>query len=122
MIIDVAATHPVSIQGNKTLSRNEALQPCRAANKYYQIKNHNYLTLSQANNLEFLPLIFENTGRMHPKTESFLDEVISHMLQNIDARGRSALQFYWYAKLSCALHRSPLLLRSCQNRELLMET
>jgi hypothetical protein len=46
------------------------------------------------------------TGRMHPKTESFLDEVISLMLQNIDARGRSALQFYSYAKLSCALQKS----------------
>ena len=106
LIVDVAATHPVPIQSNKILSRNEALQPCRAANKYFQIKNYNYLTLSHANNLEFLPLIFENTGRMHPKTESFLDEVISFMLQNIDARGRSALQFYWYAKLSCALQKS----------------
>ena len=103
LILDIAVTHPVPIQGNKTLSRYEALQPCRAANKYFQIKNHSYLTLSQANNLEFLPLIFENTGRMHPKTELFLDEVISFM--NIDARGRSALQFYWYAKLSCALQK-----------------
>ena len=41
---------------------------------------------------------------MHAKTESFLDEVIS--LMNIDERGRSALQFYWYAKLSCALQKS----------------
>ena len=27
------------------------------------------------------------------------------MLNNIDARGRSALQFYWYAKLSCSLQK-----------------
>ena len=109
LILDIAATHPAPIQGNKTLSKNEALQSCRAANRYFQIKNHNYLALSQANNLEFLPLIFENTGKLHPKTESFLDEVIS--LMNIDERGRSALQFYWYAKL---------LLRSCQNPESLI--
>ena len=37
-ILDVAVTHPVPIQGNKTLSRNEALQSCRAANRYYQKK------------------------------------------------------------------------------------
>ena len=61
--------------------------------------------MSQANNLEFLPIIFENTGRMHPKTETFLDGVLSFMLNNIDARGRSALQFYWYAKLSCSLQK-----------------
>ena len=36
-------------------------------------KDNIYLALSQANNLEFLPIIFENTGRMHPKTETFLD-------------------------------------------------
>ena len=100
LIIDVAATYPTPIQGNKTLSKNEALQSCRAANRYFQLKNRNYLTLSHANNLEFLPLIFENTARMHPN----LDEVISFM--NVDARGFSALQFYWYAKLSCVLQKS----------------
>ena len=104
LIIDVAATHPTPILGNKTLSRNEALQSCRAANRYFQVKIHSYLTLCNANNLEFLPIIFENTGKMHPKTESFLDEVISFM--NVDVRGRSALQFYWYAKLSCSLQKS----------------
>ena len=47
-------------------------QPCRAANQYFQNKDNKYLALSQANNLEFLPIIFENTGRMHPKTDTFL--------------------------------------------------
>jgi hypothetical protein len=42
---------------------------------------------------------------MHPKTESFIDGVLSFMLRNVDARSRSALQFYWYAKLSCSLQK-----------------
>ena len=41
----------------------------------------------------------------HPKTESFIDGVLSYMLRNEDARSRSALQFYWYAKLSCSLQK-----------------
>lgn len=105
MILDVAVTHPIPILSNKSLSRNEALQPNRAANLYFQKKEIKYLTLSKANNLEFLPIIFENTGRMHPKTESFIDGVLSFMLRNVDARSRSALQFYWYAKLSCSLQK-----------------
>ena len=105
LILDVAVTHPVPILSTRTLSRNEALQPCRAANLYFQKKDNKYLALSQANNLEFLPIIFENTGKIHPRSESFLDEVLSLMLSNIDVRSRSALRFYWYAKLSCSLQK-----------------
>ena len=54
LILDVAVTHPIPILNTRTLSRNEALQPCRAANLYFQKKDNKYLALTQANNLEFL--------------------------------------------------------------------
>jgi hypothetical protein len=40
MILDVAVTHPIPILSNKSLSRNEALQPNRAANLYFQKKRN----------------------------------------------------------------------------------
>jgi hypothetical protein len=36
MILDVAVTHPVPILSNKSQSRNEALQPNREGNVYFQ--------------------------------------------------------------------------------------
>ena len=66
MILDISVTHPVPIISNRTLSRNEALQPCRAANQCFNRKEAKYREISTANNLEFLPIIFETTGRTHP--------------------------------------------------------
>ena len=59
LILDVSVTHHIPIISNRTLSRNEALQPCRAANRCYTRKQTKYMDISIANNLEFLPIIFE---------------------------------------------------------------
>ena len=76
MILDISVTHPVPIISNRTLSRNEALQPCRAANQCFNRKEAKYREISTANNLEFLPIIFETTGKTHPKTEFLADKLL----------------------------------------------
>ena len=106
MIIDISVTHPVPIISNRTLSRNEALQPCRAANQCYNRKEAKYREISTANNLEFLPIIFETTGKTHPKTESFFERLLTQMLNTSDPRTRSVLHFYWYARISCSIQKS----------------
>ena len=63
------------------------------------------MDISIANNLEFLPIIFETTGKMHPKTECFIDRLLTQMLSNTDPRTRSVLHFYWYARISCSLQK-----------------
>jgi hypothetical protein len=51
MILDVAVTHPIPILSTKSLPKNEALQPNREANLYFQKKEIKYLTLSKASSL-----------------------------------------------------------------------
>ena len=66
------------------------------------------MDISIANNLEFLPstsIIFETTGKMHPKSECFIDPLLTQMLTNTDPRTRSVLHFYWYARISCSLKK-----------------
>jgi hypothetical protein len=64
------------------------------------------MDISIANNLEFLPIIFETTGKIHPKTECFIDRLLTQMLTNTESRTRSVLHFYWYARISCSLKKS----------------
>ena len=64
--------------------------------EFYQVDNY----------LEFLPIIFETTGKMHPKTECFIDRLLIQILYNNDSRTRSVLHFYWYARISCSLQKS----------------
>jgi hypothetical protein len=105
MIIDVSVTHPVPITSARVLSRNEALQPCRAANLCFNRKVTKYAAVSEANNLEFLPLIFETTGKMHPKTETFLDRTVTEILNRRNPALRSVMNFYWYARVSCCIQK-----------------
>ena len=115
MILDISVTHPVPINSNRTLSRNEALHPCRAANQCYNRKEAKYREISTAKNLEFLPIIFETTGKMHLKTESFIERLLTQMLNTSDPRTRLVLHFYWYVKISCIIQKSiaeALLLKS----------
>ena len=105
MIIDVSFTHPVPITSKKVLSKNHALQSCRAANLCYRRKVNKYGAISEANNLEFLPLIFETTGKMHPKTETFLDRTLTEINKRRDPVVSSALNFYWYSRVSCCIQK-----------------
>lgn len=58
-----------------------------------------------ANNLEFLPLIFETTGKMHPKTETFLDRTLTEINKRRDPVVSSVLNFYWYSRVSCCIQK-----------------
>ena len=105
MILDVSVTHPVPITSKKVLSKNHALQSCRAANLCYRRKVNKYGAISEANNLEFLPLIFETTGKMHPKTETFLDRTLTEIIKRRDPVVSSVLNFYWYSRVSCCIQK-----------------
>jgi len=105
VIIDIALAHPVPILGNKVLSRNQAEQPYRAANAKFAAKERKYFNVADANNLEFLPIIFETTGKMHPKTTTFFDTVTSHMARG-DASIKAKSVLFWSARISCAIQKS----------------
>ena len=44
---------------------------------------------------------------MHPKTESFIERLLTQMLSTIsEPKTRSVLHFYWYARISCSIQKS----------------
>ena len=61
----------------------------------FQKKDNKYLALSKANSLEFLPIIFEIIGNMHPRKKCFLDGVLSVMLNNREPRSRSYICIHY---------------------------
>ena len=50
----------------------QAQVPLRAANKAVLNKERKYRAVAPTNNLGFIPLIFETTGRMHSDIEKLL--------------------------------------------------
>ena len=101
VVADVSVTHPIPISSSTVLSRNAALQPCRAAEKARRRKIAKYSTVSDANNLEFLPIIFETTGKMNPETEIFVKEILQKACEDIPLVHHSVLHSYWYTRISC---------------------
>ena len=104
LIIDIALTHPVPITGSRVLSRNEALISNRASNSKFKDKVNKYAATAAANNLEFLPIIFETTGKMHPKTATFFDNVIDYMARG-DATTKAKSLLFWSARISCLIQK-----------------
>jgi len=94
VVADVSVTHPIPISSSTVLSRNAALQPCRAAEKARRRKIAKYSTVSDANNLEFLPIIFETTGKMHPETEIFVKEILQKACEDIPLVHHSVLHSF----------------------------
>ena len=73
-----------------------------------------YEDLSRQNNFEFLPMIIESTGRMHPQLIKFIDSVLMEKSQG-DSVLRGKLRRYWFSHISCSVQRAlaeSLILRS----------
>jgi hypothetical protein len=59
-----------------TLTMAQAQVPLRAANKAAMNKERKYRAVAPANNLGFIALIFETTGRMHSDIDKLLHNSI----------------------------------------------
>ena len=108
LILDLSLAHPVPILGSVELSRNQAILPNRAGNKRVHEKRIKYQQIADANNLEFLPIIFETTGRMHPLTAKFFDDTIEYMAYSQVQSNimKSVSSLYWSARISCCIQKS----------------
>ena len=74
------------------------------SNKAYDGKNRKYEDLAQENNLSFLPIIFETSGRPHPDVVKFVRAMADECAE---AKGVPADIIYGYVmnSLSCVLQR-----------------
>ena len=107
VVADISLTHPFPVNSSTNkLSRKAALKSCRAAETALKRKNTKYLPVSTASNLEFLALIFETTGKMHPQTEKFIKSLLSKACESINPKYHPVLQGYWYTRISCSIQKS----------------
>ena len=68
-LLDVTITSPIPSCNPQSLTMAEAIKPLRAAKIAKARKNNKCLAAAHACNLEFSPIVFEITGRMHDDTE-----------------------------------------------------
>ena len=101
VVADLMVTGPV---GRQQLSRAQAVQECRAANKAYSDKCRSYGELARANNLEFVALIFESTGKIHPNTVRFIDDMLKYCA-GLDKSRLGRLKRFWYTAISFSLQK-----------------
>jgi len=112
VVADLMVTGPV---GTQVLSTTMALKEYRAADKAYADKCRSYKEPASANNLEFVALIFESTGKIHPETVKFVNDILEHHADGDSVRlGR--LKRFWYTAISFSLQKH--LAQSLLNRAL----
>ncbi len=105
IVCDISVAHPYPITGANTLTRVQALQPLRSANNTFQRKINTYQHLCDANNLEFRPLIFESTGKLHPTCRATFDNTIKLMMPNDHSHMISITKHYWSSRFSCCFQK-----------------
>ena len=101
VVVDLMITGPVS---TKALSRSAALQEFRAAELAYSRKQASYREIAPANNFDFVPVIFESTGNIHPETVKFLNSILEKSASGDKSR-LGALKRFWYGALSFSLQK-----------------
>ena len=125
VVADIQVTCPVPVKFTRALSVSQARQPGRAANAAHRSKTQKYAAVAATNNLEFQPLIFESTGRLHSSCEGFLKAAISKMSQG-NAKLNSIYTNFWISRVVCTLQKgisAAILHRSCTiNGNLVHET
>ena len=104
VVCDINVTCPVPVKYSTALSVNQAKRAGRAADASHRLKNNKYALVAHANNLEFQPLIFESTGRMHPECASFLKSAITKMSQD-NSKLSSVFTNFWMSRISCTLQK-----------------
>ena len=106
LVLDISMAHPIPILAlNTSLSKPQALVKDRAAIKRHRDKCRKYTEIANANNLEFLPLIFETTGRMHPDTSNFFNVTVNKMANTMDIPPAN-LHLFWSARIACCIQKS----------------
>ena len=104
-LLDVTMTSPIPASQPQSLTVAEARKPLRAANNAKNRKNNKYLAAAHACNLEFLPIVFEITGRMHDDTERLFNKVISNFAKSKNAPFQAIWKF-WISSINMTLFRS----------------
>ena len=112
LVVDVSITCPHPLRG-PGLSRAQADKPLRRANQIFDDKTRKYEEIARRNRIEFLPLIVESTGRLHPKLIEFLNLALREKSRG-DNLYLGKLKRFWFSRISCTIQNA--LMESLLNR------
>ena len=104
-LLDIRLTSPIPATNPERLTLAQAKVPLRAANKSYEEKMRKYAADADDNNLGFIPIVFEITGRMHPATRDLLHEVIAQKARDKVAPFASMWK-YWISSLMITIQKN----------------
>ncbi len=105
LILDIGITCPVPPASRSNITVEQSKVQSRAADRYYVDKNRKYSGITTANELSFLPLIFESTGRMHKSTKDFF-KTLAHSVQELRGITDTTLYSYFIKSMSCTFQKS----------------
>jgi hypothetical protein len=103
-LLDVRLTSPIPAINPESLTLAQAKIPCRAANKAFAEKMKKFHEDASNNNLGFLPVIFEITGKMHPEVRTLLHSIVSQKSKQNSAPF-AAIWKYWISSLMMTLQK-----------------
>ena len=105
VVADLRLTCPYPTGARSSLPLAAAHREGRAAQQAYSAKLRSYDELARQNGLEFLPMIIETTGRIHPNLVKFIDSALTEKAQG-DPILKGKLRRYWYTHISCSVQRA----------------
>ena len=96
-ILDVSNTKIHPILSDAPFSRDEAKVEFSAQRRYDErVRKFDHATTVL--NFKFQPIIFEITGRLHAKSDAFINSILKHITGFKDG---ALLQDYWRKKIAC---------------------
>ena len=75
-------------------------------NNAYNSKVAKYGEACAANNLVFLPLVFEACGKFQPKTAAFMAMLYDLLASKKDEWGHHSVTMFWNRRISAIIHRN----------------
>ena len=109
LLLDFTITHPAcSTYASHTVrNQNYAIQRARES------KNRKYGEVAEANDIEFMPMVFECYGALSSQVIGIL-HTLCEKRSKMTNSNKSILLQYWYKRISCTLQKGNS--RQIQNR------
>ena len=116
-LLDIRLTSPIPAINPESLIMADAVKVDRAANHSYNEKLHKYEAIASANNLGFIPIVFEITGRMHPVAHTLLEDIIKKTSRDRFAPFEAVWK-YWISSLMIVIQKKLVegIRARCSNR------
>lgn len=104
LLLDISIASPTQNSANP-ISRNQALNRGRLANRRYQEKLRKYRDICERSNYEFLPIVFVSTGAFHKEAASFFDKLLDIIVAG-HMKLKPIYRRFWASRFSCTLQKA----------------